>query len=154
MMSDSGKNKTSKTARVRARRSVVQALYQWGMADKSMSEIIREFENDRSELNKADIEYFREILIGIEKNIEELDEQLTPLLDRSLAKLDPVENAILHLGLYELLYHLELPCRVVLNESIELAKMFGADQSHKYVNGILDKAAHQIRAAEFAKTST
>ena len=154
MMSDSGKNKTSKTARVRARRSVVQALYQWGMADKLMSEIIREFENDRSELNKADIEYFREILVGIEKNIEELDEQLTPLLDRPLAKLDPVENAILHLGLYELLYHLELPCRVVLNESIELAKMFGADQSHKYVNGILDKAAHQIRAAEFAKTAT
>jgi N utilization substance protein B len=154
MMSDSGKNKTSKTARVRARRSVVQALYQWGMADKSMSEIIREFENDRRELNKADIEYFREILVGIEKNIEELDEQLTPLLDRPLAKLDPVENAILHLGLYELLYHLELPCRVVLNESIELAKMFGADQSHKYVNGILDKAAHQIRAAEFTKTST
>jgi N utilization substance protein B len=154
MMPDSVKNKTSKTARVRARRSVVQALYQWGMADKSMSEIIREFENDRRELNKADIEYFREILVGIEKNIGELDEQLTPLLDRPLAKLDPVENAILHLGLYELLYHLELPYRVVLNESIELAKMFGADQSHKYVNGILDKAAHQIRAAEFNKTST
>jgi transcription antitermination protein NusB len=154
MMSDPGKNKTSKTARVRARRSVVQALYQWGMADKSMSEIIREFENDRSELNKADIEYFREILVGIGENVDSLDEHLTPLLDRPMSELDPVENAILHLGLYELLYQLELPCKVVLNESIELAKMFGAEQSHKYVNGILDKAAHKIRATEFAKTGT
>lgn len=153
-MSDSNKKNFSKSARVRARRSVVQALYQWGMSEKSMAEIIREFEKDRSELNKADVEYFREILKGIEKHLTELDRQLLPWLDRPLEKIDPVENAILHLGMYELLYHLELPWRVVLNESIELAKMFGAEQSHKYVNGILDKAAHQIRTVELANTAT
>jgi transcription antitermination protein NusB len=152
-MSDSGKKTFSKFARVRARRSVVQALYQWSMDDKSMSEVIREFEKDRSELNKADIDYFREILKGVEEHIEELDKQLEPLLDRSLSEIDPVESAILHLGIYELLYHLELPWRVVLNESIELAKMFGAEQSHKYVNGILDKAAHQIRTVELSNTA-
>ncbi len=119
-----------------------------------MVEIIREFEKDRSELNKADIDYFREILKGIEEHLQELDEQLTPLLDRPMADLDPVENAILHLGMYELVYHLELPWRVVLNESVELAKMFGAEQSHKYINGILDKAAHQIRSVELAGSAT
>ncbi len=147
-----GKN-VSKFARVRARRSVVQALYQWGMAEKPMAEIIREFEKDRTELNKADIDYFREILRGIEIHLEELNSHLVPLLDRPLKEIDPVENAILHLGMYELLYRLELPWRVVLNESIELAKMFGAEQSHKYVNGILDKAARQIRTVELANTA-
>ncbi len=139
------KKATSKTARVRARRTAVQALYQWGMADMSMSAIIREFEKDRAELEKADVDYFREILKGIDKNRDELQEYLSPLLDRPLAELDPVESAILHLGLYELMYNPELPYKVVLNESIELAKMFGAEQSHKFVNGILDKAAHKIR---------
>jgi len=152
-MSEARKKTFSNFARVRARRSVVQALYQWNMDEKSMGEVIREFEKDRSELNKADIEYFREILKGVEEHLEELDSHLTPLLDRPMSEIDPVENAILHLGAYELLYHLELPWRVVLNESIELAKMFGAEQSHKYVNGILDKAAHRIRTVELASTA-
>ena len=143
----------SKFARVRARRSVVQALYQWSMDEKAMSDVIREFEADRTELNKADIEYFRELLNGVNKNIDELERILAPLLDRPLSDIDPVEKAILQLGIYELLYHIELPWRVVLNESIELAKMFGADQSHKYVNGILDKAAHQIRTLELSSTA-
>lgn len=71
-----------------------------------------------------------------------------------MAELDPVENAILHLGVYELLYKQELASKIVLNESIELAKMFGAEQSHKYVNGILDKAAHQIRTVEFSNQAS
>lgn len=153
-MGVSANKKTSINARMRARRSVVQALYQWGMSEKNMRDIIREFEKERTELNKADVGYFREILKGVEKHLTELDEQLSPLLDRPLAELDPVENAILHLGIYELLYHPELPWRVVLNESIELAKMFGAEQSHKYVNGILDKAARQIRAVEIANKAS
>jgi len=147
-MNDQAKKRSSILARVRARRSIVQALYQWGMSEKSMIDIIREFESERSELTKADVEYFREILKGVEEHLDELDGQLKPLLDRPIEGLDPVENAILHLGIYELLYHPELPWRVVVNESIELAKMFGAEQSHKYINGIMDKAAHQIRAAE------
>jgi N utilization substance protein B len=151
-MNDQAKKRSSILARVRARRSIVQALYQWGMSEKSMIDIIREFESERSELTKADVEYFREILKGVEEHLDELDGQLKPLLDRPIEGLDPVENAILHLGIYELLYHPELPWRVVVNESIELAKMFGAEQSHKYINGIMDKAAHQIRAAELSNT--
>ncbi len=147
-MTEKAKKGNSIQGKVRARRSAVQALYQWAMAENSISEVIREFEKDRDELNKADVEYFRAILKGIEKQQAELEEKLAPLLDRPLAELDQVEKAILFLGMYELLYHLELPWRVVLNESIELAKMFGAEESHKYVNGILDKAARQIRTVE------
>ena len=154
MKRESPAQKFSVQARVRARRSVVQALYQWAMAKKSMLEVIREFEQDRSELARADVDYFREILKGIEARLEELDTHLVPLLDRPMQVLDPVENAILHLGISELLYHPELPWRVVVNESIELAKMFGAEESHKYINCILDKAARQIRAVELASTAT
>ena len=152
-MSGVGGKKTSINARVRARRSVVQALYQWSMSGNSMREIIREFELDRSELNKADVDYFRDILRGIDKLHEELEASLEPLLDRPLAELDPVERAILFLGVYELQHNLEIPYRVVVNEAIELAKMFGAEQSHKYVNGILDKAARQLRKVELANTA-
>ena len=118
-----------------------------------MREIIREFELDRSELNKADVDYFRDILRGIDKRHEELEASLEPLLDRPLAELDPVERAILYLGVYELQHNLEIPYRVVVNEAIELAKMFRAEQSHKYVNGILDKAARQLRKVELANTA-
>jgi len=152
-MAKAGANRSSVNARVRARRSVVQALYQWEMAEIAMADVIREFEKDRSELDRADVGYFREVLKGIEAHIDELDAELIPLLDRPMGELDPVENAILHLGMYELLYHMELPWRVVLNESIELAKMFGAEQSYKYVNGILDRAAQKVRAVEFAGTA-
>lgn len=153
-MTGKGKKKNSVHAKVRARRSVVQALYQWGMSELGMGEVIREFEKDRSELAKADIDYFRSLLRGVEEKQAELEEKLAPLLDRPLAELDQVEKAILYLGMYELLYKLELPWRVVLNESIELAKMFGAEESHKYVNGILDKAARQIRTIELANTAS
>ena len=152
-MNDTGGKRSSINARVRARRSVVQALYQWSMSGSSMRDIIREFELDRTELNKADVDYFRDILKGIDKHQEALNACLEPLLDRPLAELDPVERAILYLGVYELQHNLEIPYRVVVNEAIELAKMFGAEQSHKYVNGILDKAARQLRTVELANTA-
>lgn len=138
----------SKHARIRSRRSVVQAYYQWIMTGRPVAEIINEFKADRTELQKADIEYFDRALHGMAENRIDIDEELTPLLDRPCAELDPVENAILHLGAFELMYLPEVPCRVVINESIDLAKMFGADQSHKYINGILDRIAHKFRSAE------
>lgn len=140
----------SKHARIKARRSAVQALYQWHMTNNPMQEIITEFENDQARLKKADIDYFRELLLGTAKTSEDLDIQLMPLLDRKLEELDPVERAILHIGLYELITFPEIPWRVVINESVELAKMFGAEQSHKFINGVLDKAAHKIRATEIS----
>lgn len=138
----------SRHARIRARRSAVQALYQWQMTQAPMAEVISEFENERRELKKADKDYFRELLHGTTAQAGKLDDCLTPLLDRPLKELDPVEQAILHIGIYELLFHPELPWRVVVNESVELAKMFGADQSHRYVNGVLDRAARRVRAGE------
>jgi transcription antitermination factor NusB len=138
----------SKNARIRARRSAVQALYQWQMTQIPILDVIAEFENERTELKKADVEYFRDLLQGTAQQTTVLDDQLGPLLDRPVKELDPVERAVLHIGLYELLYRPELPWRVVINESVELAKMFGAEQSYKFINGVLDKAARIIRSEE------
>jgi N utilization substance protein B len=149
----STKKSFSRHARVRARRSAVQALYQWAMSEVPIQDVINEFVNERTELKKADTEYFKEILRGATKESENLDKQLIPLLDRTLDELDPVEKAILQIGIYELTFHPELPYRVVLNEAVDLAKMFGAEQSHKYINGVLDKAAQKIRKVEMKSAS-
>ena len=140
----------SPKARIRARRSAIQAYYQWLINKQPVSAIIREFKDDRTELKKADQEYFRDLLQGMSSHADELESKLAPLLDRPLADIDPVERSILILGLYELVYHTELPWCIIVNEAIELAKMFGAEQSHKYINGVLDKAARQIRSVESA----
>ena len=149
MLADRAKSYSPK-ARVRARRSAVQAYYQWLINRQPIAAVIREFEDDRTELKKADKEYFQDLLQGMCGHAVELESQLVPLLDRSFTTIDLVERSILTLGLYELVYHPELPWRVVINEAVELAKMFGAEQSHKYINGVLDKAARQIRAVEIA----
>lgn len=140
----------STSARARARRTAVQAYYQWLMTGQPIDAVIEEFEQERKEHKKADKAYFKEIVSGMARHAQALDDVLTPLLDRPLNEIGPVEHAIMQLGIYELTYHPELPWRVVLNESVELAKMFGAEQSHKYINGVLDKAAHQIRQVEIA----
>lgn len=132
-------------ARVRARRSAVQALYQWLITGRPMSGIITEFENDRKELKKADGDYFRDILSGSDRNSDEINGSLTPVLDRALHELDPVTRAILHLGMYEIMYQPALPLRVILNESVELARLFGAEDSYKYINGVLDRAGQRLR---------
>ena len=138
----------SRHARVRARRNAVQACYQWLINKQPMDSVIREFMDERSELKKADREYFRELLEGMSRYSDELDSTLGQFLDRTLDEIDPVERAILKLGMYELMHHPELPWRVIMNESVELAKMFGAEQSHKYINGVLDKAARKVRGSE------
>ena len=142
----------SSNARVRARRTAVQACYQWLINKQPVTAVIKEFENDRAELRKADKEYFRDLLEGINRYSQELDDTLAPLLDRPLSELNTVEHAILMLAVYELIHHPELPWRVAVNEAIELAKMFGAEQSYKYINGVLDKAARRIRSSEIAAT--
>ena len=140
-----GKTSRSMGARVRARRSAVQALYQWFLTEQPMTEIIDEFERDRKELKKADTDYFRDILNGNASNSTAIRDSLAPFLDRAMHELDPVTRAVLYLGVYELKYQPALPLRVVLNESVELARMFGAEDSYKYINGVLDKAAQQLR---------
>jgi len=135
------------SARTNARRAAVQALYQWQMTGQNLSEIERQFlEEER--LKDVQKSYFVELFYGIPKNLEAIDQALTEFVDRPVDTVDPVERAILRIGTYELLQRLDMPYRVVLNESINLAKDFGADGSHKYVNGILDKIAQQKRAVE------
>ncbi|WP_027150416.1 transcription antitermination factor NusB [Methylobacter tundripaludum] len=134
-------------ARTNARKAAVQALYQWQMAGQNLSEIERQFlEEER--LKDAQKSYFVELFYGVPKNLDAIDQALSEFVDRPVDTIDPVERAILRIGVYELLYRLNMPYRVVLNEGINLAKDFGADGSHKYVNGILDKVAQQTRAAE------
>jgi transcription antitermination protein NusB len=119
-----------------ARKAVVQALYQWQMTGQSLLEIELQFEEDER------------LFHGIPQCVDAIDEALSEFVDRPVDVIDPVERAILRLGVYELMHRPEMPYRVVLNESINLAKHFGADGSHRYVNGILDKVAQQKRAVE------
>jgi len=134
-------------ARTNARKAAVQALYQWQMAGQNLSEIERQFlEEER--LKDAQKSYFVELFYGVPKNLDAIDQALSEFVDRPVDAIDPVERAILRIGVYELLHRPDMPYRVVLNEGINLAKFFGADGSHKYVNGILDKVAQQKRAVE------
>ena len=134
-------------ARTNARKAAVQAIYQWQMTGQSLVEIERQFlEEER--LKDAQKSYFTELFHGVPKNLGVIDETLTEFVDRPVDMIDPVERAILRIGVYELLNRLDMPYRVVLNEGINLAKYFGADGSHKYVNGILDKVAQQKRVVE------
>lgn len=133
--------------RTNARKAAVQALYQWQMTGQNLGEIELQFlEEER--LKDAQKSYFTELFHGIPENLEALDQALTEFVDRPVDMIDPVERAILRIGVYELLHRLDMPYRVILNESINLAKCFGADGSHKYVNGILDKIAQKKRAVE------
>jgi len=133
--------------RSQARRHALQAVYQWQMTGQDVAEIDRQF-LEAQDVDKFDVAYFRDLLHGVPSHLNALDEVLGPLLDRSIASVDPVERAILRLGAYELMYHLEVPYRVAINEAVELAKVFGATDGHKYVNGVLDRMARQARQAE------
>ncbi|NOS87699.1 MAG: transcription antitermination factor NusB [Methylococcaceae bacterium] len=134
-------------ARTNARKAAVQALYQWQMTGQSLVEIERQFLEEQR-LKDAQKSYFTELFHGVPKHLSAIDEALTEFVDRPVDTIDPVERAILRIGTYELLHRLDMPYRVVLNEGINLAKDFGADGSHKYVNGILDKIALKVRVLE------
>ena len=134
-------------ARTNARKAAVQALYQWQMTGQSLIEIERQFLEEEW-LKDAQKSYFTELFHGVPKNLEVIDQALSEFVDRPVDMIDPVERDILRMGVYELLHRLDMPYRVVLNEGINLAKYFGADGSHKYINGILDKVAKQKRAVE------
>ncbi len=134
-------------ARSRARRRATQALYAWQMSGNPMREVIEEFRHEQ-DMEIADLDYFEDLLRGVDKNLKEIDAGLMPFLDRDIAQVDPIERAILRLSTYELRYRIDVPYRVVLNEAIEVAKRFGAEHGHTYVNGVLDKAAKEWRGTE------
>ena len=137
-------------SRSKARRYAMQALYQWQMTGQDVEEIIEQYRTDQ-DMAKVDAPYFEELLRQVVLRIHELDEHLKPILDRPIREVDPVEAAILRLSTYELAGHTDVPYRVVINEAVELAKKFGAVNGHKYVNGILDKLASELRPHEVAE---
>ncbi|WP_051219109.1 transcription antitermination factor NusB [Oceanobacter kriegii] len=143
----SGNHKPSPAARRKARRFAVQALYQWQLSGANLGQIEAEFRAD-NDMSKVDLEYFHDILHGVPKDCATLDEKITPLLDRRLDEMTPVEMAILRLGAFEMLHRIDVPYKVVINESVELAKTFGATDGHKFVNGVLDKLAQRTRSVE------
>ena len=136
-------------ARAAARKLLVQALYQWQLARQPAAELAAQYEL-APEFAKADREYFRTALAAIPAGFAGLDAELARHSDIEPARLDPVEHAILVLGLWELIARPEIPCRVVINEGIELAKRFGATDGYRYVNAVLDRASRAHRGAELS----
>jgi transcription antitermination protein NusB len=130
-----------------ARKLVMQALYQWQMTGHEANDIIKQFV-ESEEFGGADRDYFDELLRGCIKGKEAIATALVPFIDRPLEQLDPVEHAILMIGMYELRSRIDVPYRVVINEAVDLAKRFGATEAHKYVNAVLDRAAKGIRTGE------
>jgi N utilization substance protein B len=133
--------------RAAARKLLVQALYQWHLARQSAAELEAQYAAS-PEFAKADREYFRAALAAICAEGAGMDEELARHSDIEPARLDPVEHAVLSLGIWELVHRPEVPYRVVINEGVELAKRFGATDGHRFVNAVLDRASRAHRGAE------
>ena len=137
----------TKGSRNNARRAAVQALYQWQLTQQRPEDIESHFINDH-ELRGVDLDYFHHLVHEIPLHLHELDDHLSPHLDRAINEIDPVERAILRIGAFEFEFHPEIPYKVVLNEAVELAKTFGAEHGHRFVNAVLDKVAVKLRPTE------
>lgn len=133
-------------ARRKARRLAIQAIYSWQLSQNSISDIEAEFLTD-NDTSKVDVDYFQDLIRGVASQASSLDGALSPFTDRPFADLDQIERAILRVSAYELKFRIDVPYKVVMNEAIELAKAFGADDSHRFVNGVLDKAVDSLRAS-------
>ena len=134
-------------ARSRARRRALQAIYAWQLSHTAIAKVIDQFQNEQ-DMEVADQEYFEDLVRGVEANLGTLDEALSHFLDRDIAQVDPIERAVLRIAAYELRHRIDVPYRVVINEAIETTKRFGSEHGHTFVNGVLDHAAAQWRAAE------
>lgn len=133
--------------RRKARHYGVQAIYQWQMSGNSLADIENQF-IETINPNKVEVPYFLEIIRGVLTELSSLDEHIIPHIDREIDEVDPVERAVLRLSVWELEQRQDIPYRVVINEALELAKVFGAEDGHKYVNGVLDKVAKLLRPLE------
>lgn len=134
--------------RIFARRNAVQALYQWLLTGDDPAGIQQEFVAER-DLKKTDLEYFGRLVCDVPRRYDALLEQIEPLLDRPWQQVTPVERAVLLLGTYELMYCIEVPRRVVINEAVELVKTFGTEEGYRYVNALLDRVSRMARAVEY-----
>ena len=142
--------KPSINQRKRARSMCVQALYKQLIAGGSAFDVEAEFITDH-DMSKIDRDYFADLFHGVNTHKEQLDSDFSMYLDRAIEELTPIELVVLRQGAYELLHRLDVPYKVVINESVELAKSFGATDAHKYVNGILDKLAQKVRKMEMGR---
>ena len=130
--------------RRKARELAVQAVYSWQISQNSVTDIEANFLIDNAK-RRFDVEYFKHLLHGVTHNVNEIDLAITPNVDRPIDDIDHVEKAILRVAIFELSDCKDVPYRVVINEAIELAKAFAADDSHKFVNGVLDKTVKLLR---------
>ena len=130
-----------------ARKLALQALYRWQLNACAWQDLIEEF-GDAEDMPRADREYFRALIEGVWHAREQLDAQLASFADREPRLLDPIEHAVLLIGLYELGARPEVPYRVAINEAVGLARRFGATDGHKFVNAVLDRAARALRPGE------
>jgi N utilization substance protein B len=139
--------KTKPGSRTRARRLAMQAIYQWVMSAHDPLELEKQFLED-PESNHANKEYLSELVRGVIENYASLASVLKPHLNRPLDEVDPVERSVLLIAAYEFRYVLSVPYRAVINEAVELAKIYGAEQGHRFINGVLDKLSIELRPAE------
>jgi N utilization substance protein B len=141
------------SSRTNARQSAVQALYQWQITGQNLNEIEQQFYINEN-FKKVKRSYFKELLHGVPGQLKSLDNALLEFADRTINEIDPVERAILRVGVYELVNRPDVPYKVILNEGINLAKRYGATESYRYVNSILDKVAQKQRPLETGSGKT
>lgn len=134
-------------ARSRARRRALQAVYAWQMSGVDVKNVIAQFAHEQAH-EVADLEYFEDLVQGVDRHRSELDAALAPFLDRGIEEVDPIERAMLRIATYELQHRLDVPYRVIIDEALKTVKRFGSEHGHTYVNGVLDHAAAQWRALE------
>jgi len=143
----SGSKKGLAKARGKSRRLAMQAIYQWQMTGDSITDIKQQFFDDNN-MSKLDPDFFSEMVSGVASSISELDPLLEKNMPRSIESVDPVERAILRLATYEFINRFDVPYRVVLNEAVSITKEFCSENSHTFVNAVLDKVAKEIRHVE------
>ncbi|RUR10973.1 transcription antitermination factor NusB [Legionella sp. km772] len=131
----------------KARKFALQALYQWLMSGSELHEIEAQFRTINN-MDKVDTDYFCRLLYGVPEHVQDLEEKLVPYLDREITGLNPIELTVLRIGAFELLHCPEVPYKVVLDESISLTKEFGSQDGYRYVNGVLNNLATEVRSIE------
>jgi N utilization substance protein B len=151
------KKPSNRGARRRSRECVVQGLYTWllnhepdGKLSAGSSRVIESYLRDGEEFAHADLDLFQSLLHGVIEHVTQLRDVFAKHIDRKPSELSPVEHSLLLLGTYELLFCLDTPLRVVINEAVEVSKSFGGKDAYKYINGVLDKVALGARPVEFA----
>lgn len=142
-----GVKKSTGKNRRKSRELAMKAVYRGMLNQSELNSVMRDMTED-PDYNKADLDYFKHLLTSVTSHLQELDEKIVGFLDRGLSELSPVEHAILRISTCELMFDSSIPYRVVINEGVELAKIYGGVDGHKYINGVLDKLATNVRPSE------